>query len=100
MSILGADVGGLRSFADGLRGRAHQLDELVNRLTPMIDGMAWSGPDRDRFVRAWHSDHLSGLNAICTDLRDAATIASTKADEQLAASRAEGGQSGTGGGGW
>lgn len=100
LSILGADVNALRGFADGLRGRAHQLDELVSRLTPMIDGLPWSGPDRDRFVRAWHGDHAAALTHVCSDMRDAATLASTKADEQLEASRAQGGQPGPGGGGW
>lgn len=87
MSLVGADVAALRWFAASLDLRTREIEANRHRLSSIVDGIAWSGPDRDRFVEGWHRIHGQALVSICEELSNDARQARQHADQQEQASR-------------
>lgn len=88
MSMVGGDVPAIRNFVIGLRRRSQQITATTNRLSAVIDGVPWVGPDREQFVQEWQGTHRPALLDLCAGLVEAAGTAARHADEQEAASAA------------
>ncbi|MCB9380929.1 MAG: hypothetical protein H6513_09610 [Acidimicrobiaceae bacterium] len=90
MSVVGADVAALRNFVLGLNKRSREITETTARLTALVEGIPWVGPDRERFIAEWNGTHRPGLLGLIGDLGDAARAAALAADKQEAASADKG----------
>lgn len=91
MSMVGADVPGLRQFVSAITQRRRQIENTTNRLTALVENLPWVGPDYERFKADWAQIHHPNLIRLLTDMGTAATKCSKAADAQEAASS---------GGGW
>lgn len=91
MGVVGADVGALRNFVLGLSRRSQEITATTARLTSLVEGIPWVGPDRDRFIADWNGVHRPGLVGLIEDLVDAAKQATKAADAQEAASAQQAG---------
>jgi uncharacterized protein YukE len=87
MSIVGADVAALRAFASSLRCRQREIETTLHRLTFVVENMAWSGRDRDRFVDEWRGVHGPGIARLIHELSMAVREVSDHAHRQEHASR-------------
>ena len=65
---------------------ADEIQQLVNTLTSKINSASWVGPDRDRFVNDWTSQHVPQLNAVMHALQNAGNLAQQNAQQQATAS--------------
>ena len=92
VSVVGADVGAIRNFVLGLNRRSQEITATTARLTALVEGIPWVGPDRDRFISDWNGTHRPGLVGLIADLVDAAKEATRSADQQEAASAQQAGQ--------
>ena len=91
MGVVGADVGAIRNFVLGLNRRSGEITSTTARLTSLVEGIPWVGPDRDRFIADWHGTHRPGLLALIDELGSAAKEATRSADQQEAASAQQAG---------
>lgn len=90
MGLVGADVPAIRNFVLGLKRRESEITATTARLSALIEGLNWVGPDRERFVKEWNSGHRPALVSLCSDLLDAAKKATYHANAQEAASAGHG----------
>lgn len=98
MSMIGADVGELRSAAKVLTQQSDQLQSTLKSLNSAASNVAmWRGPDGDRFRAEWKSQSASYLSNAIAALRDGADTLRRNADQQEQASRAGTGASSGGG---
>lgn len=88
--MIGVDLSALRSFAAGMGARARQISDTVARLDGVVEGLAWVGADRDRFMQEWQSHHRPAMTMLAGDLSSAGSDAHRQADRQEEASRAAG----------
>jgi uncharacterized protein YukE len=87
MSMFGADIAALRGFARALGRTQREIEETRQRLSAAVDGLPWSGADRDRFVDEWRRIHSPALMTIVTEISQASGQATFHADRQEQASR-------------
>lgn len=87
MPVVGGDVPAMLRFADELRRRRASIETTTRRLTQLVEQANWVGPDRDRFVREWHSNHSRSLMAIMEDIAEAANRVVRHAQQQERASQ-------------
>ncbi|MFT3852173.1 MAG: hypothetical protein QM733_05470 [Ilumatobacteraceae bacterium] len=87
MSLVGGDAPALFSFANQLRARRQRIAAAAARLGAVLEQAHWVGPDRDRFVSSWQSQHAPALRAVCDDLDSAAGKVTRHAQAQENASR-------------
>lgn len=85
MSLTGMDIAEVRSLATQLDTSAGNIQDIVGRLTQILNAAHWIGPDRERFVGEWQGTHCQQLNAVVQSLQDAANKARMNADDQEAA---------------
>lgn len=90
MSVVGADVGAIRNFVLGLNKRSQEITATTARLTSLVEGIPWVGPDREAFIADWNGHHRPALVRLIEDLADAAKQATRHADQQEAASADQG----------
>ncbi len=85
MSLTGMDITEVRSLATQMDSSASNIQDIVGRLTQVLNATNWIGPDRERFVGEWQGSHCQQLNAVVQSLQDAANRARMNADDQEAA---------------
>lgn len=86
MAIQGMDIEAVRQLAVQMDNDAAQIEQLMGTLTSSLEGAEWIGPDREKFVGDWNSNHKMQLTAVANSLRDAANAARSNADQQQQAS--------------
>ena len=91
--FFGADVEQLRILARQLSSEADELLSITTRLGNRIDGVAWRGPDADKFRNDWNTRLVSSLRSAARALHDASGGAETNARQQEEVSGASGGVS-------
>lgn len=82
MAFTGMDIGAVRTLASQLTNTAHQFEQLMNQTTQQLNNVQWVGPDRERFVSDWQSQHCAALRNICQAINEASTRATQNASEQ------------------
>lgn len=91
MAVSGADAHQLREAARRFQEAADRLQSSVKSLSAITGNPAvWRGPDADRFRSEWSAQSVRGLNNATQALREGADALRRNADEQEAASRADG----------
>jgi len=95
-NVYGADVVELRALSERMSRSAEDLDRIVSLLTHQITATtAWVGPNAQRFRGDWSGSHRGVVASSTRALRECASALRRNADEQAAASAAEGGQLGS-----
>lgn len=89
--MLGADPTQLRELARSMATSKEQLDTAARELHGALSKARWQGPDSDRFRQRWATSLRPTLRSAGAGLADAAAMLAAQADEQLAASAADGG---------
>jgi len=87
-AFTGMDIAQVRQLSQQLNTKAEEIRNIMNTLTNALQGAQWVGPDRERFVGEWQSQHCSALNTVIQGLEAASQTANKNAQEQEAASNA------------
>lgn len=82
MAMKGMDVEGGRQSAQQINQGAGELEALSGRLTQVIEGFEWQGPDAERTRSTWQSEYRPMLQLVTTSLQDFATVINGQAQEQ------------------
>ena len=82
MAMKGMDVEGGRQSAQQINQGASELEALTGRLTQVIEGFEWVGPDAERTRQTWQSEYRPMLQLVTTSLQDFATVINGQAQEQ------------------
>lgn len=93
----GMDTAQVRVHAEELRGAADRLEAWQVRLDAAVARTAWSGPDAEAFRSLWARLSLDAFRAASAALASRGEEAAAQADDQDAASSAQGGGDGAGG---
>lgn len=86
MGLVGGDAPALFNFANQMRARRRAIEEAATKLGALVEAANWVGPDRERFVNEWRSQHAPAIQNICTDLGHKADQVSRHAQRQAEAS--------------
>lgn len=98
--IIGADPQVLRDMASKFDNAADQLDGVKGSVQIWVDrGDIWRGLDNQKFVTDWNSGGSSAVTIVAAQLRRSSNLLRVNADQQDAASSADGAGSGISGSG-
>jgi len=78
----GMNIAEVRQTANLLNSKADEIQSAQQQLTQSLQGTAWVGPDRERFLSDWQSQHVAALNRVVEGIREASRRALSNADEQ------------------
>ncbi len=53
----GMDIAGVRQLAQQMTQKADEIQQITTQLTQALNGAQWVGPDREKFVSDWQSQH-------------------------------------------
>ena len=99
-NFFGADVDQLRELGRQLTEQADAVDGTVARLSARISGVAWHGPDAQRFTSNWNDRLAVDLRRVSEGLRASGSAAQLNAkDQHETSSGSSAGASGGSGGG-
>lgn len=87
-SFTGMDIDQVRQLSATLKSKAEEIRNIQNQLTNQLQSAQWVGPDRERFLGEWQSQHCSALNGVIQGLESASQTASQNASQQESASNA------------
>lgn len=90
----GADTEAAAAFARRCTAGARTLDELRQSLDGIVHSVHWQGPDAERLRETWSSHSAPDLERAAVMLRNRGAEMTAHADEQDAASAAEGSTTG------
>ncbi|OBF29130.1 WXG100 family type VII secretion target [Mycobacterium sp. ACS4331] len=92
MTAVGADVEQLRATSKQFTQAVEKLQSAVKGLNTIASNQSiWRGRDADQFRAEWKAQSLTSLNAAIKALQNGADALRRNADQQEAASRADGG---------
>lgn len=94
MTMVGADVGALRSLSKLFDDTAHRFERTGSELTASLARSSWSGADAARFRSDWNARLRPRLTDVAQDLSESAVRLREEADEQERASESGGGTGG------
>lgn len=88
MSVIGGDAPALFAFAAQVRERRANIAKATQKLSSLVSSADWKGPDRDKFIEEWTSQHAPALMDVCTGLDSAAdrVVAAAQRQEQASSS--------------
>lgn len=86
-NVWGLDVQQVRDLATNLDREADSIDQILSKLTGVLNGTQWSGPDATQFRNDWQGSHTTALRKVGQALRDAAQHARANAVAQEQASQ-------------
>lgn len=81
-SFTGMDVQQVRALSVQLDNAANEISQLAQTMTSRLHDTPWVGPDQQRFVSDWESQHRAQLTNVVEALRNASRLASQNANEQ------------------
>ena len=82
MPMKGMDVEAGRQSAQQITQGASELEQLTGRLTQVIEGFEWIGPDAERTRQSWQSDYRAMLTQVVNSLQEFSTLINNQAQEQ------------------
>lgn len=95
--MYGADVEALRALGTAMGRQGEALELVAQRLTEVVTGTEWSGPDHEQFVDEWHTVHATALLTVAQAIAAAGERAIANADDQ---ERTSDSYDGAGGNAW
>jgi len=87
-TFTGMDIAQVRQLSQQMNTKADEIRNIMQQLTSALNSAQWVGPDRERFVGEWQSQHCAALNNVIQGLQAASQTANKNAQEQEAASNA------------
>ena len=78
----GMDIQQVRALSAQMDNAANEIGQLAQTLTSRLNETHWVGPDQQRFVSDWESQHRAQLNNVVEALRNASRLATQNANEQ------------------
>jgi len=66
--------------------KAGEVETLITAITTRLQATTWRGNDRDHFESTWSGEITNSLTQLAQALRDAGTIATSNATQQITAS--------------
>lgn len=82
MAMKGMDVEAGRQSATQINQGASELDQLTGRMTQVIEGFEWVGPDADRTRQTWQTDYRNMLTQVSQHLQEFSQLINNQAQEQ------------------
>ena len=82
MVMKGMDVEAGRQSAQQISQGAQELEALTGRLTQVIEGFEWVGPDAERTRQSWQSDYRTMLAQVTSHLNEFSSLINNQAQEQ------------------
>ena len=86
MAFTGMDIAGVRQMATQMDTSAGEIEQLTAKLTGVLNGTQWEGPDAAQFRSEWEGQHTATLRQLSERLRQVCNQARKNADEQEQAS--------------
>lgn len=86
MTFVGMNIDEVRHLATQLTQAASEIEQLVSQLSSALNNTNWVGPDQQRFMSEWQSQHVPNLKSVATGLDQAAQLATANANQQEQAS--------------
>jgi uncharacterized protein YukE len=87
-NIWGLDVEQVRALGTNLDREADSIDQILSKLTGVLNNTQWTGPDANQFRSDWQGVHSVVLRKVAAALRDTAGAARNNAAAQESASNA------------
>jgi len=81
-NVWGLDVQQVRDLATNLDREADSIDQILSKLTGVLNNTQWTGPDATSFRNDWQGAHSSALRKVGGALRDVAQAARANAAAQ------------------
>ena len=72
----------MRTLATNLDREADSIDQILSKLTGILNDTQWTGPDATQFRNEWTSSHSNSLRKVGQALRTTAQQARRNADAQ------------------
>ncbi len=85
-NFTGMDISGVRQMATQMDTAAGEIENLMSRLSSVLEGTQWVGTDATNFRSEWTGAHCGSLRQISERLRQVSQVARQNADQQEAAS--------------
>lgn len=82
MAMKGMDVEAGRQASQQINQGSQDLEALSGRMTQVIQGFDWIGPDADRTRDTWTSDYVTMLQKVTQSLQEFSTLINNQAQEQ------------------
>lgn len=82
MAMKGMDVEAGRQASQQITQGSQELEQLSGRMTQVIQGFEWVGPDADRTRDTWSSDYVAMLARVSQSLQEFSTLINNQAQEQ------------------
>ena len=82
MAMKGMDVEAGRQASQQITQGSQELEALTGRMTQVIQGFDWIGPDADRTRDTWSSDYVTMLQRVSQSLTEFSTLINNQAQEQ------------------
>ena len=87
-NVWGLDVEQVRTLGTNLDREADSIDQILSKLTGVLNNTQWTGPDATAFRNDWQSSHSSALRKVSAALREVADAARRNAAAQEQTSNA------------
>lgn len=81
-NVWGLDVQQVRDLATNLDREADGIDQVLSKLTSILAGTQWTGPDANQFRNDWQGAHSNALRRVSQALRETAQLARSNAAQQ------------------
>ena len=82
MAMKGMDVEAGRQASQQITQGSQELEALTGRMTQVIQGFDWIGPDADRTRDTWNGDYVTQLQRVAQSLQEFSTLINNQAQEQ------------------
>jgi hypothetical protein len=82
MAMKGMDVEAGRQASQQITQGSQELEALTGRMTQVIQGFDWIGPDADRTRDTWNGDYVTQLQRVSQSLQEFSTLINNQAQEQ------------------
>jgi hypothetical protein len=82
MAMKGMDVEAGRQASQQINQGSQELEQLSQRMTQVIEGFEWIGPDAERTRQSWQSDYRTMLAQVTNSLQEFSTLINNQAQEQ------------------
>jgi hypothetical protein len=82
MAMKGMDVEAGRQASQQINQGSQELEALSGKMTQVIQGFDWIGPDADRTRDTWSSDYVTMLQKVTQSLQEFSTLINNQAQEQ------------------
>ncbi|MDT0202780.1 hypothetical protein [Nocardioides sp. AE5] len=87
MALKGMNVDTGAQAAQQINAGASELEALTGRMTNVIQGFEWFGPDADRTREQWNSEYATMLRQVQAQLQEFSQLISREVQQQIAVSQ-------------